>query len=189
MWKNSLAIIAIGSLVTGSSFATPLNVKTMFMKDHTMKSPLVSKKHSQQFQFSGTWTGTCSYDGGNMETKMHIEEDSTQLSVRDLINEGEETFSFNVVKSESYSDKDWYDSYTSRLTKLNDNTLRLEGTGVFGHQLPSSDKDKGFGTGRMTTIAIVNNNQLMIDTNVKASGVNQNENFETNTKCLLKRAG
>jgi len=190
MLKHSLAIIVVGSLITSSSFATPLNVKTMFMKNQTTKSSLVSKKHAQlsQFKFSGTWAGTCNDAGQNREIKIRINEDDTQLAVTDLINGGgEETYSFNVVKSESTSDSTLYDSFTSRLARVNENTLRLEGTGVFGYQLPSSDQDKGFLSGVFTSTATVNNNQLIIDTNLNINHANKNESIET--KCTLNRAG
>jgi hypothetical protein len=187
MWKNSLAIIAIGSLVTGSSFATPIHFKKMFMKE-PMKSMLISNKYTQnsQFKFTGTWTGMCSSDNNKWETKLQIDEDDTNLTIIDLVNAGHvETDVFDAVKSESYSDKNWYNSFSSRLTKVNDNTLKSEGTGMFTNQLPSSNLDSGFQSGIFTAIYSVNNDQLIIDTNIKIIE-HGNENV-IEDKCILKR--
>jgi hypothetical protein len=191
MWKNTLAIIAFGGLVTGSCFATPLHVKQMFMKDHMMKSSLASQKKNQhsEFKFSGTWAGTCNYYGeGTRESKIRIEEDDTEFSIIDLINEGgNDTYSFNAVKSEGTADKDWYDSFNSRLTRINETTLKLEGTGVFANQLPSSNKEKGLNSGVFTGMYTVNNNQLIIDIYGKIFHDNQNDTF--GEKCILKKVG
>lgn len=189
MLKSSLAMIVIGSLVTSSSFATPTQIKKTFMKDQMMKSSLVSHNQTQdsQFKFSGTWTGTCNYGDKSEEMKIRIIEDSTEVSMIDLMDEGNsETASFNVVESKSTSDKEWYTSFTTRLTKVNETTLKFDGTGVFGEQLPSSNKEKGLISVVYTSMYTVNNNQLIIDTNGIISEENKNENHAS--KCILKKA-
>ena len=186
MMKNSLAIILIGSLVTCSSFATPLHVKNMFMKDQIMKSSMVSKNHTQssQSRFSGTWAGTCTHDGESDEVKIRIVEDEFDFSIIDLINEGEnETVSFNVLESKTRTDKDFYESSTSRLTRINENTIKFEGTEVFA---TPSNTEEMLASGVFTSTAIVNNNQLTIDTVMKLSNENNKESVD---KCILKRTG
>lgn len=186
MLKNSLAIIVIGCLVTGSSFATPLHVKKMFMKDQIMKSSMVSKNHTQssQSRFSGIWAGTCTHDGKSQEVKIRIVEDDFDFSIIDLINEGgNETISFEVLESKIRTDKDLYESSTSRLTRINENTLKFEGTEVFATH---SNTEKKLASGVFTSTFIVNNNQLTVDSVMKFFNENNKESVD---KCILKRTG
>lgn len=184
MLKNSLAIIVIGSLVTCSSFASSLNVKKIFMKDQIVKSSLISKNHGQNSpsKFSGTWAGTCTHDGESEEVKIRIVEDDFDFAVIDLINDGDnETIPFNTLESKTSTDKDLYESSTSRLTKINENTIKLEGTDVFA--MPSSPEKK-LSSGIFTSTLIVDNNQLTIDSVMKVEDENKNESVD---KCILKR--
>lgn len=184
MLKNSLAIIVIGSLVTASSFATPLHVKNMFMKDQIMKSSMASKKHTQssQSRFSGTWAGTCTHDGESDEVKIRIVEDDFDFSIIDLINEGgNETISFDVLESKTSTDKDFYESSTGRLSRINENTLKFESTEVFA---TPSNTEKKLASEIFSSTFIVNNNQLTVDSVMKSSNENESVN-----KCILKRTG
>lgn len=186
MWTNSLAIIVIGSLVTGSSFANPLNVKKMFMKDQITKSSMVSKNHTQSSpsRFSGTWEGICTHDGESEQEKIRIVEDDFDFSIIDLIHEGgNETISFNVLESKTSTDKDFYESSTTRLSRINENTLKVEGTVVYA--TPSND-EKRLASGVVTCTLTVNNNQLTIDTIGKRFDENTKESVD---KCILKRTG
>lgn len=156
-----------------------------------VKSALASSNHTQnsKFRFSGTWAGACNYDDNNWETKIRIDENNAELTIIDLTSEGEsETYLLNVVESRGASDKEWYDSFTSRLTRVNENTFKLEASGVYGNQLPSSDTEKGLASGVFTIISTVNNNQLTINTSGKI--VSPEHKDETmNIKCNLKRVG
>lgn len=175
MFKKSLAIIVIGSLVTGSSFANPLNAKKMFMQNHQMKQ-------SSQSRFSGTWAGTCTHNDESQEVKIRIVEDDFDFSIIDLINEGgNETMSFNVLESKTRTDKDFYESSTSRLTRVNENTVKYEASEVYG---TPSNPEKMLASGVITSTATVNNNQLTIDTRAKSSNDNTNEIVD---KCTFKR--
>jgi len=189
MWKKSLAMIVIGSLVTGSSFAAPTQVKKMLMKNHVIKSSSVSRKHGQnsQYKFSGTWAGVCSYNGENDEMKIRIRESDSELTIMDIMDEEDvQTIPFNTIKSETNSDEEWYDSFTSRLTRINETTLKLEGAGVFGSQLSNTKKQNSIYSGALTSTYTVNNNQLTIDTSVKLLMDGADQTFEA--KCVLNRA-
>lgn len=194
MRKNTLAIFVIGCLVTGSSFATPLDMKNMFMKDPIMKSRLVSKDHTQnsRSRFSGTWAGICTHDGENDEVKYRIEEDDIGLSMVDLRDQGnqgrKENFYYNEIKSEGHTDTDSYSTFTSRMSKINENTIKFEGTGVDANQPPITSKEKAMMiSGVVTSMMTVNNNQLTIETNAKIFRGNSTKGSVD--KCILKRAG
>ena len=56
MLKNTLAMIVIGGFVYSNSFAAPLHLEKLFIKDNVTKSSLVSNNHHQNSpsKFSGT---------------------------------------------------------------------------------------------------------------------------------------
>lgn len=185
MWKNALAMIVIGSLATGISSAAPLQVKKMFMKDQMIKSSLVSKNHTQnsESKFSGIWAGTCSYHNETDEVKIRIEENPIDLSIIDLMNEGNaETHSFNVLESDNRLHNEFYESSTSRLTRINENAIQFEGTELFA---TPSNKEKALVSGIYTFTLTVNNNELTMVTKMKLS----TENNESVDHCVLKRVG
>lgn len=185
MLKNALAIIVIGSFIAGSSFANPLNIKNIFMKDHMMKSSMVSKNHTKntQSRFSGTWAGTCTRNGESDEVKIEIEENDFDFSIID--NGRKETASYDVLESKTSTDGpfDHYNSSTGRLSKVNENTVKFEGNEIFARL---SDKEKSLQSMSYTVTFIVNNNQLTIDSVMRISNGDKNESVD---KCILKRAG
>lgn len=185
MLKNTLAIIVIGSLVGGSCFANSLLVKNRFMKDQIMKSSTFKKNNAQspQSKFSGTWAGTCTHDGESDEVKYLIMEDRLGLSVVDLPEGRKDTISYDVLDTKTSTDKllDSYTSYTSRLSKIDENTIKFERTEVIASL---SNKEKRlFSTVTIATM-IVNNNQLTVETVAKLS--NERQSVDT---CTLKRIG
>ena len=186
MLKNTLAMIVIGGFVSSNSFAAPLHLEKLFMKDNVAKPSLVSNNHNQnkQFKFTGTWAGACN----NEEVKIRIHEDESELSITDLIDEGDtESYSFNLVGSENNSDSKWYNASTHRLTRVNETTLKLESVDVDAPQLPSANAEKGFTSLVYTTMYTVNNNQLTMDISGTSFYENNNGNF--NGKCTFKRVG
>ncbi|MBA3661031.1 MAG: hypothetical protein H0W64_04865 [Gammaproteobacteria bacterium] len=184
MLKNSLAMIVIGTFVAGGSFATPLHIANIFMIDQVVESSSASKKHiqNQQSKFSGTWVGTCNHDGRKDEEKIRIEDEYFDFSIKELLLTGfTQTFYFDVTESKSLARKDHYVTTTSRLTRINDNTIRLEGTGVVNDD---SNKETRLESEVFNSTFTVNNNNLIITSEKKYPHGNKDENVD---KCLLKR--
>lgn len=186
MIKKSLAMIVIGSFVSSNSFAAPLHLEKLFMKNGMTKSFHVSHKHNKdsQSKFSGTWVGVCSDD--NDEIKFRISEYDSGIFMLNLMNEGDgEYYSYNRVRSENESDKDWFYSSTHRLTKVNENTLKFEYTDVDAPQLPSSDAEKDLTSTVYNIVYTVNNNQLTMKMNGTVTYENKNANIDG--QCTFKR--
>jgi hypothetical protein len=113
MWRISLVVIAIGSLITGNIFALPLNAKDMLEKNHLVASSPISNKHAKNssFKFNGTWAGICHYSNPSEteEAKIEIYEDNATLSIRNYNTAREkEVYIFDVIRSGSYSSKGAY---------------------------------------------------------------------------------
>lgn len=192
MRKNTLAIFVKGCFVTGSSFATSLNMNNMFMKDPIQKSSsLTSKNHMKNTQsgFSGIWAGMCSHDGDTNEVKIRIEEDETGVTMADLMGaEWKETFYYNEIKTESNTNSDNYSNFTTRMSKVDDNTVKYERTGVYANQVPITRKEKALMVSEiMTSMMRLNHNQLTFEMNAQSfRGTNVKKDMG---KCVLKRVG
>lgn len=198
MLKISIAMITVGCLVSSSSFATSFPIN-MFMKNEMVKSSLVSptNKHinnnnnnnpSHQYKFTGTWEGSCNSDNQNNSVKLQIMEDADSLTFIDsAYPEDTETYTFNVTKSEQVSDKERFEHTTSRLTRINDNTVKFEDTMVDGSQLPTNNQTV-LTTGMVVSTLTLNNNQLMMDTNMKVFQANK-QSMEQSFSCVMKKVG
>ena len=118
--------------------------------------------------------------------KVRISENDYGLSITDLLNEGDDVnYSFNLVESENSSDNKWYNSSTHRLTRVNENTLKLESVDVDTQQLPSANAGKGFNSSVYTFMFTVNNNQLSM--NMSGTAFYENKTGNIDSKCTFKR--
>lgn len=182
MLKKSLLVMAIGSLVTGSAFAMPSHIQKMLMKDQMKPSEIIKDNNRSQYKFSGTWAGTCTFGGETEEVKFRILEDNETFKIMDLTDDGwYETAKFDAIQHKTNTSKDFYDSFTSRLTRINENNLKFEGTGLFAS---ISNIDKRMLSAAFTSMFVLDNNQLTFDTTMTTE--NGKKVVE---KCSLKRTG
>ncbi len=188
MLKKSFAFILVGAFVAGSSYAHP---KHIFMNDHMRKAALTAQHQTQNSpsKFTGTWAGMCSSSQENAEIKFKIIEDDFDFQVQSLNQEGfgvTEYYTFDEIKSETTTDKDGYESSTSKLTRVDANTIRLDSSFVLGDQGSASGDGAEFLSGADTVTLTVNNNQLTLN----ITGVEFGNNNKTKEeKCVLKRIG
>lgn len=107
MIKNALVIALLGTCVTSSSFAFNIfpDLKSTH-KTHSLHTKVVKNQDTDYTDFSGTWSGSCSYNGESDETTIIIRNDEVSIEL-----DGEQ-YSMGAIKTESTSDK--MQSFTSQ---------------------------------------------------------------------------
>jgi len=189
MIKKSLVLIATVSLLADTSFANQVSLQKKFARNHILSSSSTLKNglHENQSNFTGTWQGMCDIDGDKSEELIKLRVVDGELIISHPKNsELIENYPFNEVKTVTYSNKNNFDTVTTRAIKVDENTIKLTRTEIGGAQFAPSDHAQNLYSFLYTFTYAVNNNNLTYFGNAKIYEDNI-EQIDMDFKCRFKR--